>query len=128
MEEERIRILTMVKEGKLSTEEALQLLEALEQGESEGHEEKAGSKVKWLRVRVTDTKTNRQKVNVNVPMGLVDWALKIGTRYSFMGGVDLKDSGVDMEQLRLAINQGLRGKIVDVTDDESGEHVEVIVE
>ena len=27
MEEERIRILTMVKEGKLSTEEALQLLE-----------------------------------------------------------------------------------------------------
>lgn len=126
MEEEKIRILNMVKEGTITVEEATKLLEALETPQEEP--EISGSKAKWFRVRITDLKTNRAKVSVNLPIGLVDWALRAGTKVASFGGVDLNGMGVNLEELRSAINYGLKGKIIDVVDEEEQTHVEVSVE
>ncbi|HHY75416.1 MAG TPA: hypothetical protein GX500_01375 [Firmicutes bacterium] len=126
MEEERIRILNMVKEGTLTVEEATKLLEALEAPAEDA--DVPETKAKWLRVRVTDLKTNRVKVSVNLPIGLVDWALRAGTKFASLGGVELNGMGVNLEELRSAINYGMRGKIIDVVDEEEQVHVEVIVE
>lgn len=126
MEDERVRVLNLVKEGKLSVDEATKILEALNTTEDEP--EVPQSKAKWFRVRVTDLKTNRPKVSVNLPFGLVDWALRTGSKFASVGGVDLGGMGIDLEELRSAINYGLRGKIVDVVDEEDQVHVEVVVE
>lgn len=126
MEEEKVRVLNMVKEGKITVDEAMKILEAL--GAPEEEPELPQSKSKWFRVRVTDLKTNRPKVSVNLPIGLVDWALRTGTKVASVGGVDLNGMGVNLEELRSAINFGLKGKIIDVTDEEEQTHVEIVVE
>ncbi|HHY44830.1 MAG TPA: hypothetical protein GX512_03875 [Firmicutes bacterium] len=127
MEEEKIRILNMVKEGTITVEEATKLLEALETP-AEEPEISETTKAKWLRVRITDLKTNRIKVSVNLPIGLVDWALRTGTKLASFGGVDLNGMGVNLEELRSAIHYGLKGKIIDVVDEEEQTHIEILVE
>jgi len=128
LDEERIRILSMVKEGKITVEEATKLLEALESSAVEDEELPPQGKAKWLRIRVSDVKTNKPKVSVNLPIGIVDWALRTGSRVAAFGGADLNGMGINLEELRAAINFGLRGRIIDVTDDEQSQHVEIVVE
>lgn len=126
VEEEKVRVLNMVKEGKITVEEAMKILEAL--GTPQEEPELTESKAKWFRVRITDLKTNRPKVSLNLPIGLVDWALRTGTKVASFGGVDLNGMGVNLEELRSAINYGLKGKIIDVMDEEDQTHIEIVVE
>ncbi len=128
MDQERIRVLNMVKEGKVAAEEAVKILEALETApdEASGVPE---TKAKWFRLRVTDLKTGKAKVSLNLPMGIVDWALRTGTRVaSSFGGPDLNGMGIDVEGLRAVLSHGVKGKFLDVTDDEQGMHVEITIE
>ncbi len=78
---------------------------------------------KWFRVRVTDLRTGTSKANVNIPMGMVNFGMKIGAKFA---PADLE--GLDMNQIIEAIQSGGTGKIVDVEDENKGEHVEVFVE
>lgn len=122
--EERMKILKMIEEGKLSAEEGTRLLSALSGGSrlvsSAGG--LAASGAKWLRVRVTDVNTGRSKATVQIPIALIDAGMKIGAH--FAPEID----GVDMTELMEALRTGMTGKIIDVTDDEDGEHVEIFVE
>jgi hypothetical protein len=122
--EERMKILKMIEEGKLSAEEGTRLLSALSSGSrlvsSAGG--LAASGAKWLRVRVTETATGRSKATVQIPIALIDAGMKIGAH--FAPEID----GVDMTQLMDALRSGVTGKIIDVTDEEDGEHVEIFVE
>jgi len=59
---------------------------------------------------------------VQIPIALIDAGMKIGAH--FAPEID----GVDMSQLMEALRTGMTGKIIDVTDDEDGEHVEIYVE
>ena len=122
--EERLRILKMIQEGKISAAEGADLLRALENGRmSTPPEPLVGpSPPRWFRVRVTDLRTGRNKVNVNIPMGLVSVGLKMGAR--FAPSVE----GFDYEQLMDAVQSGQQGKIVDVVNNEEGERVEIFVE
>ncbi len=81
MSEERARILNMVAAGKLTVEEAEQLLDALRDTSGgtaaveTGHS-KAGEGVpKYLRVRVQST--DGDNVNVRVPLNLVRAGMKL---------------------------------------------------
>ncbi len=124
--EERMQVLKMVEEKKISAEDAAKLLGAL--GEAD-HPKTAGVSAspatsgKWFRVRVTDLKSGRRKVNVNIPLSLVDVGLKMGAKFAPAGL-----EGLDMNQVIAAIKTGGEGKIVDVQDEEDGEHVEVFIE
>jgi hypothetical protein len=121
--EERMRILRMIQEGKINAEEGARLLAALRESRREGPPPPSGRLSKnWLRVRVTDMKTGRTKVSVNLPMGLVDAGMRIGAQYAPQLG------GIDISQFMDEIKSGAQGKIIDVIDEEDGEHVEIFVE
>jgi hypothetical protein len=118
--EERMKILKMIEEGKLSAEEGAKLLAALTSGSRPGGLTASGAK--WLRVRVTEVKTGRPKATVQIPLALMDAGMKIGAHFA------PEVEGVNMDQLMEALRSGMTGKIIDVTDDEDGEHVEIYVE
>ena len=120
--DERMKILKMLEEGKLSAEEAARLLKALGKPKPERRAPPPGSEPKWLRVRVTDLKSGRASVNVNLPMSLVNVGLKLGAQF-------VPDTeGIDFRQVQEALRAGLTGKIVDVEDVDEGHRVEIYVE
>lgn len=128
MEEERIRILQMLKDGKITVDEGLKLLEALETTETQLETDIPQARAKWLKIRITEQGKEKPKVMVNLPMGLVDWALKTGNKFASFGGVDIDEMGVDLNQLRVALVHGGRGKLVDVIDDDENQHIEIFME
>jgi len=121
--EERMKILKMIEEGKLSAEEGTKLLAALNvKRPTSSRTPGMPGGARWLRIRVTNTRTGRSKASVQIPIALVDAGLKIGAH--FAPEVD----GVDMSNVMEALRSGVTGKIIDVTDEEDGEHVEIYVE
>lgn len=121
--EERMQILKMIEEGKISATEGAELLRALDQSNDKENEPlKGASAPRWFRVRVTDTTTGKNKVNINIPMGLVTVGMKMGARFA----PELE--GMDFEELSELIRSGAQGKVMDVIDSEEGERVEIFVE
>ncbi len=132
--EERIKILQMVQDGKITPEDAAQLLEAIgsagaRQGPARGQQTPAanepaglGRKPRFLRVRVTDTDSGRPRVNVRLPISMVTVGIKMGSKFA------PQIEGLDAEQLMSIIDSGEIGQIVDVYDEDDGEHVEVFLE
>jgi hypothetical protein len=123
--EERMQILNMVSNGNISAEEGAKLLAALE---PEGQKKEprpamgAPSAPRWFRVRVTDLETGKNKVNVNLPMSLVEVGTRMGARFA----PELE--GMDFEDIVEQIKSGAQGKIIEVEDAEGGERVEIYVE
>lgn len=118
---ERVKILKMIEEGKITAEEGAKLLAAL----SKGKEAQSGLQVgeaKWLRVRVSELDTGKTTVNVNLPIGLVEVGLRMGARFV----PDME--GIELEELSDALRQGMTGKIVDVVDEDEGQRVEIYFE
>jgi hypothetical protein len=124
--EERMKILKMIEEGKISADEGSKLLSALSdtrRGNSTPPRPTGmGGTARWLRIRVTDTRTGRSKASVQIPLALVDAGMKIGAHFA------PEVEGVDMSNVMEALRMGVTGKIIDVTDEEDGEHVEIYVE
>jgi hypothetical protein len=144
--EERMMILRMVEEGKITPEEGARLLAAM--GERQAEPEMAGAAFgaagdapqsdsagatytgtfanfgdsslngRMFRVRVSNGMTGAQKVNVNIPLGLVEFGLRFIP----------PNAKVNAQSIREAINSGVRGRIVDVQDSEKGDHVEIFIE
>ncbi len=123
--EERMKILKLIEEGKISADEGSKLLSALSdtrRGIPTPPRPPSGGGARWLRVRVTDTRTGRSKASVQIPLALVDAGMKIGAHFA------PEVEGVDMSNVMEALRAGVTGKIIDVVDEEDGEHVEIFVE
>ena len=120
--EERLKILKMIEDGKISAEEGAKLLAALSAGAKSSVQKREGGGPKQFRVRVTDLASGRNKVNINIPMSLVNVGLKMGARFA----PDIE--GVNFDEVMEAVRSGSQGKIIDVVDDEDGERVEIYVE
>ncbi len=122
--EERMKILKMIEEGKLSAEEGTKLLAALSDKRMPAPPRPPGMPggPRWLRIRVTDIRSGRSKASVQIPLALVDAGMKIGAHFA------PEVQGVDMSNVMEAVRSGMTGKIIDVTDEEDGEHVEIYVE
>ena len=120
--DERMRILKMISEKQITAEEGSKLLEALRAGEAEGQDRSEPTKPRWLRVRVTDRATGKTKVNVNIPVGLVDVGLKMGARFA----PDM--AGMDLQAVQAAVKNGYQGRVVEVDNEEDNERVEIFVE
>lgn len=118
--EERLKVLKMLEEGKISSEDAARLLKTLSRTAEAGPPRAAEGEARWMRVRVTDKRSGKSTVNVNLPVDLVNVGLRIGAH--FVPEMD----AVDMEEVFQALRQGMTGKIVDVDDEE--ERVEVYLE
>ena len=76
-DEERLQILRMIEGGHVTAEEGAELLDAVE--EPSAHE-KGGGSSRWFRVRVTDLRAGKHKVNINLPMKLLDVGANIAAK------------------------------------------------
>ncbi len=119
MNTERSNILEQLASGQISADEAARLLN---QPAPQPASSNATTANRWFHVRVTDLDTGKQKVSVNLPLSLVDAGLKIGARY------EPQIAGLDLHELVEQLKAGAGGRLVDVEDFESGEHVEIFVD
>jgi hypothetical protein len=119
--EERMKILKMIEETKISAEEGARLLAALAKAERKRGAAGPGEG-RWLRVRVTDVDSGKTAVNVNLPISLVNVGLRMGARFV------PEMEGVSMDELEESIRQGVTGKIIDIVDEQERQRVEVYVE
>jgi hypothetical protein len=117
--DERNRVLYMVESGKVTAAQAAQLLDTLDLERSHSREK---SRNRTARVRVTNLATNRQKVNVTIPVSLIQVGLRLGTRLA------PQVSGSALEDLLRAIESGATGRLLDLQDLEEGERVEIFAE
>jgi hypothetical protein len=121
--EERIKILQMIQDGKISADDGAKLLEALNKG-SRGSSFsrrtlRSAGESRYLRVRVTDMNSGRSKVSVNLPLSLVDAGMSIASNFA---------PGIANADIMDAIDNGMTGKVIDVIDEDDGEHVEIFIE
>lgn len=139
MSTEKIKILEMIQEGKITAAEGLELLNALEDTESKETAAPSRFSNRFLRVRVNGG--SAKKVNVNIPLGLIRASSKlIGFGMGFIPAearAEMEKKGVDLTKLDIEefvrfIDEGLvDGKLVDVDTDDPVEgkvKVEVYVE
>lgn len=120
--QDRMRILEMIESGKISADEGASLLDTFKEREADRAVKSTARERRWFKVRVTDTVTGRNKALVSIPFGLMDWGLKVGAKFA------PEISDVDLGELREVLHSDLEGKIIDVLDEEDGEHVEIYVE
>ena len=133
--DEKIRILNMVQNGKITAEEAAKLLEALEVKEEKNEVEILNSfdgrsyskgKPRWLRIVVTDTNTGKKQVNLKLPVSILKSGMNIASKFNVdnevLNQIDL--DGV----LSMADSDNPTGVLVDIEETESGEHVLITVE
>ncbi|HEU4328634.1 MAG TPA: hypothetical protein VFS21_36190 [Roseiflexaceae bacterium] len=120
--EERMRILKMVEGGQISAQEGSRLLETLEEQTQPRERSRPGSP-RSLRVRVTDTTSNRQKINVTLPVGLINVGLKLGARLTPGAG-----AGAAVDTIMRAVASGATGRVYEMQDLEEGERIEIFVE
>lgn len=123
MKEEIKRILNMVEGGKIDSEKAAELIEALNSLPETQQLPKLRNSDKMLRVRVISSSADN--VNVNIP---VSFLKAIGTAVNNVRipGVSEQD-GIDIKMIMEAIDSGLEGKIVDVKSS-NGDIVEIVIE
>jgi hypothetical protein len=128
MDEERLMILKMLQEGKITAEEAANLLDALNPGKDskkqneESQEKPSGKPGRWFRVVVTEISTGKSRANIRMLLGVINAGIKMGAH--FAPQIDRMYN----DQISNAIQSGITGQILDVFDDEDGEHVEVFIE
>jgi hypothetical protein len=123
--EERMMVLRMIEEGTVSADEGARLLSSVDQSsvhQTGGIVPRGKGSAKWFRVRVTDTNTGKNKATVSLPLALMDWGLRVGAQFAPEVG------NIDLGELSNILSEGMEGKIVDVLDEEDGEHVEIFIE
>ena len=122
MKEDISRILKMVEEGKIDSEKATELIEALNSVQTINIAKKIDNSEKMLKVRVISGTDD--KVNVNLPIKFIKNVLNACGKIPLdINGI----SSIDTKLIADAIESGIEGKIVDVKSSK-GDIVEVWIE
>lgn len=136
----RKEILQMLAEGTIDVNRAAELLNAAQEespqaGVAEGTppapEESLASEApvkpkrggRWLRIHVSDLRTGRSRVRVNVPLGLVRFGLRIGARFT-----DELDEDLARDVIAALEEGTIDGTLVEVEDEEDNERVHIFVD
>ena len=122
MEEETQRVLEMLQAGQITPEQAAKLLEALDRADAQPA---PPGRPRTLRINVTDTRSGRNKVSVNLPLGLVEVAGRMGLTLGAKRAPELAD--LNFDDIMTAIKSGAEGKIADVEDDREQEKVDILI-
>ncbi|HNY84400.1 MAG TPA: hypothetical protein PKK82_06015 [Anaerolineaceae bacterium] len=128
--DEKMRILKMLEESKITAEQANELLSALASIDNAANVsggdfgQSADTKqAKWLVVRVTDTLTGKKKTNLRLPVDVIRAAKRFG---SAKGKLNIDD--LELEDMSELLDAGMTGLVVDLMEEKSNEHVEVFLE
>lgn len=125
MSGEKLSILKMIASGRVTAEEGLRLLDALDGPRREAAPQPR--EARRLRVVATDIATGRRRAQVNVPVGLADLVLRLATRYA-CGSFRVAGEDIDPKTVLAAIHDGTLGCVLEATSPEEGVKVEVFVE
>ena|SRR5690554_3088088 len=123
LKEERIKILELLQEGKITPEDAEKLLTALagDEKKAEGFVKKEKkAPFKMLRIFVDSKDGDRVRVNIPIEFSKL---LKSGK----FGNFNFDNVDLDIDQILEMINSGAEGEIVTV-DSASGDKVIITVE
>jgi hypothetical protein len=82
-----------------------------------------GERPRWLKIRVRDLGTGRNKVSVTLPIGFVSFGLGLARRF----GADFDDD-YNINDMWQMIKEGERGVLVDVEDEEDNEQVQIYLD
>jgi|SRR5579859_3338695 len=134
-DQDRLRVLELLAQQKITAAEASELLAALGDSGERGRDWRrrdrsrwpanelapAVNRARWFRVRVTDQRTGQMRTNVSVPIGMVGFGLGFARRFRHIPGVE------HVDDLFEAVRAGRRGTIFDVAND-GGERVEIFID
>jgi hypothetical protein len=140
MNEETMKVLEMVKEGKITIEEGEKLLAAMRQSEPEAEPQKQRkSKYSMLRIRVNANdpdKAEDAKVSLNVPLKLAKKAAGLLALVPKDTKRDLNEKGIDLDSINIReliemfelgeVNEELVNIVTG--DDEKGATVRIYVD
>ena len=141
----RMEILELLSNGKITAAEAADLLSDIGQPEAPAaappppaakapEPPKAASapaaptngdsskEPSWFRVRVANLETGKNRVTVNIPVKMMKFGLKIGSRFS------PEIENLDWNELTGMMQEMKTGMLVDVQDEDSNEHVQVYLD
>lgn len=137
MNEEVVRVLEMVKSGKITTEEGEKLLAAIGVGDESAPANK--KRATMLRVRVDARDPNKEdqaKVNINIPLSLAKKVTGLIKLVPKEAKDELQEQGIDLEAINLPelIEMFEDGELteelvnVDAGDETKGAKVRIYVE
>ena len=140
----RMEILELLSNGKITAVEAADLLSNVEKTEAAAppppppaektpvsktviaekseNGSDTGKEPSWFRVRVANLETGKNRVTVNIPVKMMKFGLKIGSRFS------PEIENLDWNELTGMMQDMKTGMLVDVQDEESNEHVQVYLD
>jgi hypothetical protein len=82
----------------------------------------SGQKGRWLHVHVSDMASGKSRVRIQLPLSFLNFGLKIGGRLApELKQLNLKELAEDLDSIE-------RGILVDVADEEGGEHVRIFID
>ena len=119
MNDEKDRILKLLEEKKITAEEAARLLDAVKGGV------RGDRRNRFLKVRVIDTGLRGGEGQRHAADGLVKFGMNF---VPDSAKAKFEDQEIDMRVVSEALEKGITGKIVDVDDEEKGQHVEIWLE
>jgi len=124
MSEERMRILKMLEEGKLTVEEANELLENIENRPTVKSQDAANNK-EIKKVRILVKEQGEEKVNITLPFSLARTALKFIPRRAIN---HLDEEEINLKEILNTLENDLdpNTPLVNVHDGE--DHVLIMVE
>lgn len=116
MKEEIKRILKMVEEGKLKSEEGARLIEAIFDTDK-----KAGSG-KFLKIKIENNEGD--KLNISIPIALI----KMATKFIPKDKKDyLKEKDIDIDEILSSIKEVAEGEVINIKDKD-GSYVKIWIE
>ncbi len=136
MSEERKKVLEMLADGKITSDEAERLLERLEPHANEprpARADRSGSGKsgipKYLRIVVDSTEGD--KVNIRVPLALVRTGINLATMLPSAASAKMKEKGIDLSPLSELQGDELLKALEELTvdvDSSNGDTVRVFCE
>ena len=121
------KILEMVKDGVITVEEGIRLLEALDP-KGVAPQVSAGSKkpINERMIRILVDSEDGERVRVNMPMSLVKLGIDINNKLN-VGGKSIDLNGIDLYQILTQIDGDLNGELITI-DGKDGEKVRIILD
>lgn len=128
MNEERLRVLKMLQEEKITADEAAELLKSLgdDGPRASGAARPSGVKGRAVRILVVDGEDT--KVQVNIPIALIRQIGRLALKVipEKVGDTDLTElRNLDWEELMRQIEEGVEGTLVEVNDGDTRVEVSV---
>lgn len=132
--DERLRILTLVKNGRIEISEAIDLLRDLDRHESSAVQPEAGGDrfsaqpPRVLRILKMDTLNQKTLADITIPLDLLQAGMRVGANFY----LDL--AGLNTDQLDLLVNEPhafirLYGDVLlDLEDENSNERISLTLQ